>query len=621
MSIFDPDGYKHPMNSYDSARGTYYKSWWGSEWGGTYRTLNLEPEKVKFDDPQDLLVKNAAGTITVDGKLDEADWNGAPTLVFGNGAFLNKQGGESTVTGEADVKSAFDVNGVKYFLPNKDSSTTRVKFLRKGTDLFIGFQSNDKSICKFDWEADGLFLIIKNSAGVEKQYKLYYQNLGTAADTIKYEEGVLNSGAGAGFLFSGSKANDTTQVDSGYSAELRLKLGSLGFDANTTSLQVAMSIFDPDGYKHPMNSYDSARGTYYKSWWGSEWGGTYRTLRIVSPYDNPDTMTAVVASSITLDGKLTEPEWSTANALVFGPSNLPKTGTDKSVTGSADVKASFDSYGVTYHLPYKDTSIAKVKFLQKGLNLYIGITSNDKSICKFDWEGDGMFLMIKNSAGVPIQYKLYYQNIGTAADTIRYEEGVLNSGAGAGFLNAGSKVNDTTQVDNGYSAELMVKLGSLGFDATVKSLQIALDVFDPDGFQHPMALYDSARGQYFKSWWGSEWGDVFKTIKLQAITGVGTVGQLPIVYSMSQNYPNPFNPTTSIKFSVPQASVVTITVYDILGREVTTLVNGNYVAGFYTVPFNASNLASGVYIYRMNSRSLVGDQKLFMDTKKLMLLK
>jgi hypothetical protein len=274
--------------------------------------------------------------------------------------------------------------------------------------------------------------------------------------------------------------------------------------------------------------------------------------------------------------------------------------------------------GVTYRLPYKDTSIARVKFLQKGLNLYIGITSNDKSICKFDWEGDGMFLMIKNSAGVVKQYKLYYQN---PNDTIRYEEDILNSGAGAGFLNAGSKVNDTTQVDNGYSAELMVKLGSLGFDATVKSLQIALNVFDPDGFQHPMAPWDSARGQYFKSWWGSEWGDVFKTIKLQAITGVGTVEQLPIVYSMSQNYPNPFNPSTSITFSVPQASAVTITVYDILGREVTTIANGNYVAGFYTVPFNASNLASGVYIYRMNSRSLAGDQKQFLDTKKLMLLK
>jgi hypothetical protein len=379
-----------------------------------------------------------------------------------------------------------------------------------------------------------------------------------------------------------------------------------------------MSIFDPDGYQHPMNPWDSARGTYYKSWWGSEWGGTYRTLRIVSPYDNPDTMATVVAASITLDGKLNEPEWATANALVFGPSNLPKTGTDKSVTGGADVKASFDVNGITYHLPYIDTSIAKVKFLQKGLNLYIGITSNDKSICKFDWEGDGMFLMIKNSAGVVKQYKLYYQNLN---DTIRYEEDILNSGAGAGFLNAGSKVNDTTQVDNGYSAELMVKLASLGFDNTVKSLQVALNVFDPDGFQHPMNPYDSARGTYFKSWWGSEWGDVFKTIKLQTITGVGTVGQLPIVFSMSQNYPNPFNPTTSIKFSVPQASVVTITVYDILGRQVTTLVNGNYVAGFYTVPFNASSLASGVYVYRMNSRSLAGDQKLFSDTKKLMLLK
>jgi hypothetical protein len=623
MNIFDPDGiqynaalpWPYGMMPFDSARGSYFKSWWGSEWGDKFRTLTFEPEKLKFDDPKDLLVKNATGAITVDGKLDEADWNGAPTLLFGNGAFLNKQGGDNTVTGEADVKAAFDVNGTKYFLPNTDSSQTRVKFLRKGTDLYVGFTSNDKSICKFDWEGDGLFLMMKNSAGVMKQFKLYYQN---PNDTIRYEEDVLNSGQGAGFLFAGSKVNDTTQVDAGYSGELRVKLPSLGFDANVSNIQVAMNIFDPDGFQHPMNPWDSARGTYYKSWWGSEWGDQTRTLRIVSPYDNPDTIATVVAAAVTLDGKLNEPEWALAPTLVFGPPNAVKTGTEKTVTGGADVKASFDVNGVTYHLPYKDTSFARVKFMQKGMNLFIGITSPDKSICKFDWEGDGMFLMIKNAAGVSKQYKLYYQN---PNDTIRYEEDILNSGAGAGYLFPGSKVNDTTQVDAGYSAELQVKLASLGFDATVKSLQVALNVFDPDGYQHPMAPWDSARGSYFKSWWGSEWGDVFKTIKLQTITSVNGNDLVPTVYALSQNYPNPFNPTTNIKFSVPLASVVTIVVYDIIGREVATIANGNYSAGYYTVSFNAEHMASGMYMYRMTSTSLSGEQKTYTNTKKLMLVK
>jgi hypothetical protein len=609
------------MAPWDSARGSYFKSWWGSEWGDQFRTLTFDKEVAKFDDPKSITVKNAGTAPTIDGKLDEADWNGAPTLVYGNGAQMKKQSGEYTVTGEADVKSYFDVNGVKYSVPNRDSSTTRVKFLRKGTDLYIGLSSNDKSICKFDWEGDGMFLVIKNSAGVAKQYKLYYQNIDSTANTMRLEEDVLNSSQGVGYLLPGSKVNDTTQVDAGYTAEFRLKLASLGFDASVTSLQVSLDIFDPDGYQHPMSPWDSARGSYFKSWWGSEWGDQFRTLNFVAPYDNPDSIATVTAAAITLDGKLNEPEWATAPALVFGPPTAVKTGTEKSVTNGVDVKASFDVNGVTYHLPYKDTSFARVKFLQKGLNLYIGITSNDKSICKFDWEGDGMFLVIKNSAGVAKQYKLYYQNIDSSANTIRYEEDILNSGAGAGYLFPGSKVNDTTQVDAGYSAELQVKLASLGFDATVKSLQLSLAVFDPDGYQHPMSPWDSARGTYYKSWWGSEWGDVFKTVKLQAITSVGGSDMVPTVYAMSQNYPNPFNPTTNIKFSVPKTSIVRIVVYDIVGREVATIANGTYTAGYYTVPFNAEHLASGMYLYRMTSNSVAGEQNQFTSTKKLMLVK
>ena len=90
--------------------------------------------------------------------------------------------------------------------------------------------------------------------------------------------------------------------------------------------------------------------------------------------------------------------------------------------------------------------------------------------------------------------------------------------------------------------------------------------------------------------------------------------QIPENISLSQNYPNPFNPTTTIEYSIPQAGVVTIKIYDILGREVTTLVNEEKQRGNHVVKFNASNIASGIYFYRMQ----VGN---FAETKKTILLR
>ena len=93
-----------------------------------------------------------------------------------------------------------------------------------------------------------------------------------------------------------------------------------------------------------------------------------------------------------------------------------------------------------------------------------------------------------------------------------------------------------------------------------------------------------------------------------------TVTSLPTKFELWQNFPNPFNPTTTIQYSIPKAEHVTLKVYDELGKEVTTLVNENKEAGQYRVNFNGSNLASGIYFYRMTA----GD---FTEVKKLMLLK
>ena len=70
-----------------------------------------------------------------------------------------------------------------------------------------------------------------------------------------------------------------------------------------------------------------------------------------------------------------------------------------------------------------------------------------------------------------------------------------------------------------------------------------------------------------------------------------------------QNYPNPFNPSTSIKFGLPEASDVSLKVYDIIGREVATLANDQLMAGYYSYNFNARNLSSDVYIYRIAANS------------------
>ncbi len=72
-------------------------------------------------------------------------------------------------------------------------------------------------------------------------------------------------------------------------------------------------------------------------------------------------------------------------------------------------------------------------------------------------------------------------------------------------------------------------------------------------------------------------------------------------FYLSQNYPNPFNPSTTINYSIPKSSFVTIKVYNILGRKITTLVNAEKLAGNYSVHFNAAKLASGVYIYKINA--------------------
>ena len=97
---------------------------------------------------------------------------------------------------------------------------------------------------------------------------------------------------------------------------------------------------------------------------------------------------------------------------------------------------------------------------------------------------------------------------------------------------------------------------------------------------------------------------------------------IPQEFSIKQNFPNPFNPTTTIKFGLPEASEVSLKIYDVLGREVATVINSMLAAGYYNYNWNASGLSSGMYIYRITAASSNGNkQQNFTQSKKMMLQK
>jgi hypothetical protein len=116
---------------------------------------------------------------------------------------------------------------------------------------------------------------------------------------------------------------------------------------------------------------------------------------------------------------------------------------------------------------------------------------------------------------------------------------------------------------------------------------------------------------------GAEGEDLYliKTNELGMITDISEEqGKIPLQFKLEQNYPNPFNPYTTIKFSLPKSEFTTLKVYNILGKEVSTLVSNKLNSGNHTYQFDGKNLASGIYYYQL----IAGEYR---EVKKMVLIK
>jgi len=418
---------------------------------------------------------------------------------------------------------------------------------------------------------------------------------------------------------------------------------------------------------------------------------------VAQTWNNPASIDVFVAPGpIAVDGVL-EYFWNRPfNGLVFGP-NAPTTANWKSVSGGLKV-------GGTDTGPYVDTTYTYMKFLRSGMKLYIAFWSDDKWVGRFggSWEGDGMFMVVRKADNTTQEIKLYYN--GSTLNSEMVWDTPVKFGQGVGKRNSQTITNDTTALDNGYVAECVINLDSLGYTTVPDTLPVNINIFDPDHYAVGQPEYQNA-GTFYKSYWGVEWGGIplqkslilkstvlpvelssFSAsmdkngVKLQwvtatevnnarfeiqrskdgvnfvtigTVTGMGTTtnvsrysfidknsfgksvyrlkqvdyngdftysnnveinGTVPQKFAVEQNYPNPFNPTTTINYTVPEKSFVTLKVFDVLGREVATLVNGEVELGNHQVTFNASKLSSGVYYYTLQAGNST-------STKKMALLK
>jgi hypothetical protein len=561
-------------------------------------------------DPAVLQVVSVENAPTIDGKLDETEWERRyDHLVF------------SAAFGEGDVEYAV-TEGNLVDGTYDDSTTTIVKVLHDGLDLYMSLSSNDQYVNKWggSWEGDGLFMKVQKADLGWVEFKLFFNAAGDDPDIVYESNAPEGSGEGAAYKLPGTIVNDTSAVDSGYTAELVIHLDKLGYKDPYADVPVLINIFDPDGQTGAAGE-ENTIGSYYKIWWGSEWGPVSRILRL----SDPPVMTAYMTkSTINLDGQLNESFWIGAESIVVAKQSNMSTG------------GWYMQWGDPLN-EIDDPSESVIKFIHNGTDVYIGIESNDSSVCAWSpgWEGDGFFSRMvykdmfpaasSDNMGVNLMYN--NQTIDTCAILDVSSNAPTGLGEGVSYEPPGTVTHtEANGPDAGYSMEIVIHTGELAY-SVLDTFMLAITMWDMD-FASVDAWTDGV-SDYIPDWWGTQWAApdfekyyLYRGVWLsnQILDNVDeSPAQIARTFSLSQNYPNPFNPSTTIDYSVPTASQVDVEVFDILGRKVATLFSGKIAAGNHQVVWNGTNdtgqfVSNGVYFYKIRTAD-------FSQTRKMILMK
>jgi hypothetical protein len=585
------------------------------------------------------------GAITVDGVLNEPAWANAEAvrIQFGVNAGLPGSGWHFENTP-----------------PPTDPTDATVRFLVVGNELYLGVSAKDSSVGGGAFNRfDGILMNIRNKANPARPappFEYFYAWWDNDPNTLV--KGAMPSYFGpvggprdpdklqiwdAATTVDGITNSDTT-ADGGYTMEFRLNLTPRGYDVMRPEgdiISFNISIYDAD-WQWPVIP---GKLTGNRVWFQGPFSAfVNNTVRIYArpdvtvnsgavPEIGPEVIIPNAANydAPTIDGQLNEAVWANAPSfdLKYGDDAVRQTYPSIGPIASGQFQPEVNGGRAAV----VDPGDATFKYFFKDNKLYVGADVRDQLLVSLNtgeaqWDGirfmilDRVALDVNNHSLVGHELVVRFDSTGKVIG--EGDLATLGAASYAVSLKAGSTVNDFNNVDDGYFVELSVDLTQIGYPAGLGDgvAFIGALLFDGDSFPNSADDYGT------RVWWFKERGNNASPVWAYMdpntlITGVDEKpgNGLPTTFALIGNYPNPFNPSTTIRFAMPEDGIVTMKVYDILGRSVATIPLGLKQAGYAEASFDATRLISGVYFYRLNMVG-IGTRRQFSTLYgKMMLLK
>ena len=604
--------------------------------------------------------RTTTNTITLDGLLNEPDWAVAESIhvMYGMDAGMPGSGWLKEV-GKEPI----------------DPTDATIKFLVKGNDLYVAFICRDQSVGggtfnRFDGILSNLRYKLPTGFGgtpgrdwnTSNPFEIFYGWVTEGwADTTLYHPGTKPGFFGwaanapyqprtdslraiwdAATFVNGTDNDDSGAPDVSWVTEMKLGLTNWFYDATNPSGEILMwstSIYDAD-WGWPLDTTSASNFSGTRTWTQCPWGNAsaYNHLRI---FVRPDVTTSTVTVPVigpdivipdgknyatpVIDGNLTEEVWKQAPSLKikYGDAAIRDAYPNDAPYRSGQTQPKVNG-GLASVL---DPNLATVKYFFKDDALYLGFDVEDQVVqgvdnydrfdgfrivmCERDTVGEGSVLRRRLETFVVSEAGGLWLRDNLLADSARALVAMA--------LKGGTTVDTLgTSPDSGYTAEMKIDLTKFGYPAGRGDGVVFMGIvhYDGDSFT-PATLSYGTRTWFMRP---DDWNDGSAWMYMDPASVLTDVAAnkstTPAKFALLGNYPNPFNPATTIRFQLPQTSEVTLRVYDMLGRQVATQSLGAREAGDHAVSFNAMNLASGSYYYRLEMKSTGASL-----TGKMMLLK
>lgn len=616
-------------------------------------------------------------TMTLDGMLTEPEWQMAETLPLVYDQAHALPGSGQKIEYEPPLAEPSDGNnGMAYFL-------------RDGNVLWLGIMAQDESVGGRTslWRFDGLIMSILDrsqrpdtfstrddanyfaNGAVNAEFIPSWWNPADTSDaTTTYDDGTLvGSGRtlpggalrlfgdyGVGFpegnverppedvavwdgmaVVNGISNDDTHGPDEGYTIEMYIDLGLMGYDfsggGDKTPLNIALQ---DDDFHWPLDSLNQFTS---RVWWQNQWANNFNHGVAFIYGSDEVTVSSGPVPSVTdpefsvymagslgapvVDGALDDPVWQQADTLFY-------IGYEQEPADAARNVGTLPEYHLSWFRPdingdqnaalVIDPTVGMFQMTHADGILYVGLDTDDQAISGIVGEqGDGFRIQLRHmgefeSTGI-LATRLFDFNIdstgaiGYGRDAVGIRDTLPDAVVADVFLKGASTAADPSNVDEGYQIEVAIDLGqALGYTPLGKTqyddnrIWISLNFFDGDYLEAANESYST------RTWMLGERGQgasLYGYLNEQFGVAVEESTEIPGSIQLYGSYPNPFNPSTQMSYALPSAGEVSIEVFSILGRKVAELSPGLQSAGRHSVTFNASQLTSGIYFYRIALKS------------------